>query len=97
MDRSNGISSALDDSCAAAAALVDYLGDWFDRAGLSCACDPATRDRLLTFSVERGGAAALVDVEVAELAASHAHEGGMRRLAARIAERADGSLRGQPS
>jgi hypothetical protein len=84
--------ASLDESLAAAASVVDYLGDWFDRAGLCCSLDPEVRDHLLTFEVGRGSREVAISVDVEELAISRATEGAIHRLAARVASRADGEM-----
>lgn len=84
--------ASLDETLAAGAAVVEYLGDWFDRAGLCCSLDPEARDHLLTFEVGRGACEVGIAVSVEELAVSREAEGAVRRLAAKVASRADAEM-----
>lgn len=89
--------AALEDALAAGARAVEYLGDWFDRAGLCCSLDPETRDRLLTFEVRRGRRSVRVAASQETLAQALAKEGLVHEVAARIARTADAELAGKPA
>jgi hypothetical protein len=89
--------AALEDALTAGARAVDYLGDWFDRAGLCCSMDPEARDRLLTFEVQRGAKSVRVAASQETLAAALGREGLVHEVAARIARTADAELSGKPA
>jgi len=84
--------ASLEESLAAASTIVEYLGDWFDRAGVCCSLDPEARDHLLTFEVGRGAREVAIAVQVEELAVSRETERAIHKLAARVANRANREL-----
>jgi len=84
--------AALEDGLAVGEAIVGYLGDWFDRAGLCCSRDTAARDRVLVFAVAKGQVGVAVSVVVEELVSARADATTVRRLAARVAEQANAGL-----
>lgn len=84
--------AALDDALTAGARAIDYLGDWFDRAGLCCSLDPEARDRLLTFEVTRGGRAVRIAASLDTLAQALGKEGLVGEVAAKIARTANAEL-----
>lgn len=84
--------AALEDALTAGARAVDYLSEWFDRAGLCCSLDPEARDRLLTFEVRRGRRSVRVAASQETLAGALAKEGLVHEVAARIARTADAEL-----
>ena len=83
---------ALEDALAAGVRAVDYLGDWFDRAGICCSLDPEARDRLLTFEVVRGDSSARVATSQEALAMALGREDTLHAIAARVARTADAEL-----